>query len=126
MNNSAPIRVLITDDSKPIRDGLRGLFAGLADMVICGEATNGFEALEMARSYAYDIILLDITMPGKNGLEILRELRSEHPTLPIVMLSVYPADQFMARAMALGANGYVTKDCAPDELANEVRRAVSA
>jgi DNA-binding NarL/FixJ family response regulator len=124
MGNASQIRLLVTDDSKPIRDSIRRLFSESPDIVISGEATNGLEALEMARTSPYDLVLLDITMPGKHGLEILSELKLEHPKLPVLILSVYPPDQFKARAMALGAAGYVTKDRAPDELANEVRRAV--
>lgn len=124
MGQDSPIRLLIADDSKPIRDSIRRLFSESPDIVISGEATTGLEALEMVRTSPYDLVLLDITMPGRHGLEILGELKREHPALPVLILSVYPPDQFKARAMSLGAAGYVTKDRAPDDLAGEIRRAV--
>jgi len=110
------LKILIADDHAIVREGLKQILAATPDMVVAGEATSGNEALKMARQTPYDLVLLDISLPGKNGLEVLKQLRLESARMPILMLSMYPEEQYALRALKAGANGYLTKESAPDEL----------
>ena len=110
------LKILIADDHAIVREGLKQILAATPDMVVAGEATSGNEALKMARQASYDVILLDISLPGRNGLEVLKQLRLESAKMPILMLSMYPEEQYALRALKAGANGYLTKESAPDEL----------
>jgi DNA-binding NarL/FixJ family response regulator len=92
------------------------------DMVVSDEAENGQEVLEFTRKKEYDLILLDISMPGRSGLEILKELKSEKPKLPVLILSIYPEEQYAVRAFRAGASGYLTKASAPHELIKAIRK----
>ncbi|MCL4488818.1 MAG: response regulator transcription factor [Chloroflexi bacterium] len=119
------LRVLIADDHAVLRMGLKQLVAdecGQSDQVDFGEAQNGQEVLDLARQQQWDIILLDISMPGRDGLDVLRELVHEHPDVRILVLSMYPEDQYAVRALKMGASGYMTKESAPDELAKAIDR----
>ena len=110
------LKILIADDHAIVREGLKQILGATPDMVVAGEATSGTEALKMARQAPYDVVLLDISLPGKNGLEVLKQLRLESARMPILMLSMYPEEQYALRALKAGANGYLTKESAPDEL----------
>src|SRR5262249_58674698 len=92
------------------------------DMVVAGEAQNEEEVLALVGSGEWDVVILDITMPGRSGLEVLRELRQIRPSLPVLMLSMHPEDQFAVRALKAGAAGYMTKEAAPDELVKAIRK----
>ncbi|MBU1749567.1 MAG: response regulator transcription factor [Chloroflexi bacterium] len=94
-------------------------------MVVAGEALNGQEVLEKVRAEAWDVVVLDIAMPGRGGLDILKELKHERPQLPVLVLSMYAEDQFAVRVLKAGASGYLTKDSAPDELVKAVRKVVN-
>jgi two-component system invasion response regulator UvrY len=118
-----PIRLLIADDQPAVRKSIRRLLSEFEDLFVAGEASDGGEVMDKVRTEPFDLVILDITMPQKNGLDVLRELKQEWPSLPVLILSIYPADDYRDRAIALGAAGYVTKDRAPDELVDEVRRA---
>ena len=115
------IRVLIVDDHAILRHGLRSLLADAFTSARFGEAANASEALEQLAKHEWDIALLDITMPGKSGLDLLRELKIAWPKLPVLMLSAHPEDQFAIRVRNAGAQGYMTKESAPEELVNAVR-----
>ena len=91
-------------------------------MELIGEADNGRKALELARKQRWDVVLLDLTMPGKDGLEVLQELRRERPKLPVLILSAHPEDQLALRLIKAGAAGYLTKDKAPEVLLTAVRK----
>jgi len=121
-SSPAPLRVLIADDHPVVRQGLKQMLADEADMRVAGEAANTTELLECARKEPWDIVLLDITMPGRSGLEALKELRRDHPKLPVLVLSVHPEDQFGLRVLKSGAAGYLTKDSAPEELVKAIRK----
>jgi DNA-binding NarL/FixJ family response regulator len=108
-------RVLIADDHPIVRRGLRDIVIELEDYEVI-EASNGAEVLRAAAHSSLDAVLLDISMPGRNGLETLQDLKREYPRLPVIMLTIYPEDQYAVRAMKAGADGYLTKDSAPDEL----------
>jgi len=116
------LKILIADDHPVFRRGLKQIIAETPDMVVADEATNGWEVLSKVRTSDYDVVLLDITMPGKDGLDVLTRLKSEKPRLPVLMLSMHPEEQYAVRALKLGASGYVTKESAPDELVVAIRK----
>jgi DNA-binding NarL/FixJ family response regulator len=119
------LRVLIADDHAVLRMGLKQLVSDECaqyDQVEFGEAQNGQEVLELARTQEWDIVLLDISMPGRDGLDVLRELKHERPNLPILVLSMHPEDQYAVRALKMGAAGYMTKESAPEELAKAIEK----
>ena len=116
------IRVLIADDHAVVREGLKRIVAQNADMTVAGEAGTGHEVLEFVRARECDVVLLDLSMPGKDGLETLKELRANKPHLPVLVLSVYPEDQYAVRLLRAGASGYLTKESAPEELVAAIRK----
>jgi two-component system invasion response regulator UvrY len=116
------IRVLIVDDFPIVRRGLRALLSDEFHGAAFGEASNARQALEELRKKKWDVALLDITMPGKSGLDLLKELKAEWPKLPVLVLSAHPEDQFAVRALKAGAGGYMTKESAPEELAKAIRK----
>ena len=116
------IRVLIADDHAVVREGLKQIVTESADMTIAGEASNGHEVLDLARTRDCDVVLLDLAMPGKDGLDTLKELRLLRPELPVMILSVYPEDQYAVRLLRAGAAGYLTKESAPEELVTAIRK----
>ncbi len=116
------IRAIIADDHAVVRKGLRSILEETADMVVAAEACSGQELLEKARRCPCDVVLLDIAMPGRDGLETLKLLKKEKPGLPVLVLSIYPEEQYAVRALKDGASGYLTKESAPDELITAVRR----
>jgi len=116
------LRILIADDHPVVRRGLRQIVADSRDMAVVDEATNGWEVLSKVRVSDYDVVLLDIAMPGMDGLDVLTQLKHEKPRLPVLMLSMYPEEQFAIRAFRAGASGYVTKESAPDELVGAIRK----
>jgi two-component system invasion response regulator UvrY len=118
------IKLLIADDHPVVRQGIRLILAEAADITVADEAVNGASAISKSQRGGWDAILLDLSMPGSDGLEVLKQLRREHPSLPILVLSVHPEDQFALRAIRAGASGYLTKDSAPEELVNAIRRVV--
>jgi DNA-binding NarL/FixJ family response regulator len=117
------IRVLIVDDHMLIRRGLRQVLSDAPDIEVAGEAGDGVEAIRLQRAAAADVVLLDIAMEGRDGLEVLGQMRQEFPRSAVLMLSVYPESQFALRAIRGGAAGYLNKGCAPDELFGAVRKA---
>jgi two-component system invasion response regulator UvrY len=119
------LRVLIADDHAVVRQGLKQILQDTRDMVVAGEAVNGQEVLEKVRAEAWDVVILDISMPGHSGLDILKELKYERPKLPVLVLSMYSEDQFAMRVLKAGASGYLTKDSASDELVKAVRKVAS-
>jgi two-component system, NarL family, invasion response regulator UvrY len=118
------IKILIADDHAVVRRGLKQIVAEEPDMRVAGEAQNIPEVLALAREQEWDVIVLDITMPGGSGLDVLRELKAERPRLPVLILSMHPEDQFALRALKTGAAGYMTKETAPDELVKAIRKVI--
>ena len=116
------LRILVADDHAVVREGIKQILSETSDIVVGGEASDGNQALNQARRAAYDLVLLDIAMPGMNGLEVLKQLRSERPNLPVLMLSMYPEEQFAVRTLKAGASGYLTKQSAPNELIAAIRK----
>jgi two-component system invasion response regulator UvrY len=119
------IRVLIVDDHAMVRRGLRAVLSDEFRGAVFGEAADAPQAVEQLRKKEWDVALLDITMPGKSGLDLLKELKAEWPTLPVLILSGHKEDQFAVRVLKAGAGGYITKESAPEELANAVRKVLA-
>jgi two-component system, NarL family, invasion response regulator UvrY len=116
------MRVLIADDHPIFRAGLKEVLAKDTEVEAVGEADDGNKALALARKGRWDVVVLDITMPGRDGLEVLHELRRERPKLPILILSAHPEDQLALRLLRAGAAGYLTKDKAPEVLLTAIRK----
>ena len=116
------VRILVADDHAVVRNGLKQIVSDTSDMVIAAEASNGQEALNKALDDDYDVVLLDITMPDKSGLDILKEIKNQKPELPILILSIHPEEQYAVRALKAGAAGYLTKESASEELIRAMRR----
>lgn len=119
------VRILIADDHPVVRRGLKQTIAELPDAVTIDEATDGVEALNKARTGNYDVVILDIAMPGKNGIDVLEQIKYERPNLPVLMLTMYPEEQLAVRALKIGASGYLTKASAPDELVSAIQKVLS-
>ena len=115
------INILIVDDHAVVRAGLRQIISGVSDMTVSDEADGGAEALTKIRKKGCSMVVLDISMPDKSGLDVLKEIKNEHPKLPVLMLSMYPEDQYAVRSLRSGASGYMTKDSAPEELVIAIR-----
>jgi DNA-binding NarL/FixJ family response regulator len=116
------IKILVGDDHAIVREGLKQIVAETSDMVVAGVAANGQQVLDQVKENDWDLVLLDIAMPGRGGLDILKQLRSERPGLPVLMLSIYPEEQYAVRALKAGASGYLTKESAPEELIAAIRK----
>ena len=116
------MKILICDDHKIVRDGLRQILQQLQDVTLIGEAASGNEALTSLKSAAFDIVLLDISLPDMNGLEVLQALKARWPLTNVLLLSMHPQEQYAIRALKLGASGYLTKDTASEELLMAVKR----
>lgn len=116
------IKILIADDHAVVREGVKHILYEFPDITIAGEANNGHEVLEKIGEKAYDLILLDIAMPGRDGLEILKDIKIQKPKLPVLILSMFPEEQYALRALKSGASGYLTKESIPDELIKAIRK----
>lgn len=116
------IRVLICDDHQIVRQGIKQILADANDLALAGEAASGPEAIARVREGGIDVVLLDIAMPQRDGLDVLRQLRSEYPKLPVLMLSTYPDRQYAVRSLKLGAAGYLNKSADSEQLCEAIRR----
>src|SRR5688572_7282429 len=119
------IRVLICDDHQIVRQGIQQMLADASDIELAGEAANGPEALSRVREGAFDVVLMDIAMPHRDGLDVLRQLKNEFPRLPVLMLSTYPDKQYAVRSMKLGAVGYLNKSADSEQMIGAVRKVAS-
>lgn len=115
------LKILLADDHPVVRKGLKQIISETHDMVVGDEASNAQQVLNKVLKKDYDVVLLDISMPGRNGLEILGELKTNRPNLPVLILSVHPEEQYAVRALKVGASGYLTKSSAPEELIRAIR-----
>lgn len=120
-----PIRILLVDDHAVVRNGVRLMLSSESDMEVAGEASNAQEALKMAKEQAFDLAIVDIAMPGTNGLDLLRMLRNDVPRMSVLMLSTYSEEVYAVRALKLGAAGYLSKDTPAATLISAVRKAAS-
>lgn len=116
------IKILIADDHAIVREGLKQILSESADLVVADEASTGQEVLEKINKKDLDLVILDIAMPGRGGLDILKEIKTQKPKLPVLMLSMYPEEQYAVRVLKSGAAGYLTKESAPGELVMAIRQ----
>jgi DNA-binding NarL/FixJ family response regulator len=116
------IRVLIADDHTLMREGLKQILAASSDVVVAGEACDGFQTIEQVRSGDWDILLLDMSMPGRSGVELIRQVRTEKPGLPVLVLSMHKEEEYAVRSIRAGASGYLCKDSATQQLLNAIRK----
>jgi len=116
------MKILIADDHAVVRHGLRQILAAEFRSAVFGEASNGQQVLDLVWKEPWDVLVLDITMPGQSGLDVLKAVKKFRPKLPVLILSMHPEDQFAVRLLKIGAAGYMTKECAPDELVGAVKK----
>jgi two-component system, NarL family, invasion response regulator UvrY len=119
---STKTRVLIVDDHAVVRQGLKQILSESDIPVSIGEAGSGQEALSMARSGNWDLVVLDISLPDRSGLDVLKQIKSYYPKLPVLVLTMHAEEQYAVRVLRAGAAGYLTKDSAPEEMANAVKK----
>ncbi|MCH8541430.1 MAG: response regulator transcription factor [Opitutales bacterium] len=119
------MRILMVDDHAIARKGLRSILENGFKQATFGEAENSTEALQKIQNHEWDLVVLDMSMPGRNGLEVLKEVKAFRPNLPVLVLSMHPEDQYAVRVIKSGAAGYITKDSAPDDLVRAVRKVLA-
>jgi DNA-binding NarL/FixJ family response regulator len=119
------MRILLADDHAVVRRGLQQILVDEYGDIVIGEATNAEEAIERTRQDDWDIVILDISMPGRSGLDALKEIKKNRPDLPVLVLSIHPEDQFATRVLKAGASGYMTKETIPEELVNAINKVFS-
>jgi two-component system invasion response regulator UvrY len=116
------IKVLIADDHAIVREGLKQILADTKDIVVAGHAENGIEAIKLTREGTCQVLLLDISMPDRSGIEVLKQVKKESPKTAVLMLSMHREDQYAIRSLKAGASGYLNKQSAPAELVNAIRQ----
>ena len=116
------IRILIADDHTIMREGLKRILESQDDFVVVGEATNGFEAMDWVRKGGFEVLLLDLSMPGKSGVDLIKQIKIESPKLPILVLTMHEEEQYAVRTIRAGASGYLTKESAATLLVEAIRR----
>ena len=116
------IRVLLADDHKIVRDGLRGILAATQDIQVAGEAADGDQALALVKANEYDVAVIDMSMPGLSGMDLIKRLGIERPKLRLLVLSMHGEQQYAARALKAGAAGYLNKDSAAEQLVGAIRK----
>lgn len=116
------IRILVADDHTIVREGLKQILAKSGDLEVAGEAANGNDVLRMVREQAWDVLVTDMSMPGRNGLELIKLVKEVRPKLPVLVLSMYGEAQFAVRAIRAGASGYLNKESASDQLVTAIRK----
>jgi len=116
------IKILVVDDHAIVRDGLKRLLVDTPDMVVADEASNGEEVINKVGNNDYDLVLLDISLPGRDGLDVLKQLKCTNPQIPVLILSMYPEEHYAVRSLRAGASGYLTKQNSSDELIGAIRK----
>jgi DNA-binding NarL/FixJ family response regulator len=119
------IRLLIADDHTIMREGLKRILEGADDIKVVGEAVDGFEVLAQVRKGGFDLLMLDLSMPGRSGVELIRQIKDEAPRLPILILTMHEEEQYAIRAIRAGARGYLTKESAGTQLVSAIRKVAS-
>ena len=122
MTEKSTIRVFIADDHAIVREGLKQILAESPDMIVAGEAENGLDAIKLFRKSKCHVMLLDISMPDRSGIDVLKQVKKENPEIAVLMLSMHREDQYAIRSLKAGASGYLTKQSAPKELVTAIRQ----
>ncbi len=122
MTEKATIRVFIADDHAIVREGLKQILAESPDIIVAGEAENGLDAIKLFRKSKCHVMLLDISMPDRSGIDVLKQVKKENPEIAVLMLSMHREDQYAIRSLKAGASGYLTKQSAPKELVTAIRQ----
>jgi two-component system, NarL family, invasion response regulator UvrY len=122
MTANETIKILIADDHAIVREGLKQILADTKDITVVGDAENGNDAIKLARLSDADVLLLDISMPDKSGIEVLKQIKKESPQIAVLMLSMHREDQYAIRSLKAGAAGYLNKQSAPAELVDAIRQ----
>lgn len=122
MTNKETIKILIADDHAIVREGLKQILADTGDIIVAGDAENGNDAIKLARTVDADMLLLDISMPDKSGIEVLKQIKKECPKIAVLVLSMHREDQYAIRSLKAGASGYMNKQSAPAELVDAIRQ----
>jgi two-component system, NarL family, invasion response regulator UvrY len=125
MSDKTSIRVFIADDHAIVREGLKQILAEQRDIAVAGEAETGLDAVKLFRKSRCNVLLLDISLPDRNGIEVLKQIKKDKPELAVLMLSMHREDQYAIRALKAGAAGYLTKQSAPRELVTAIRQVAS-
>jgi DNA-binding NarL/FixJ family response regulator len=116
------IKILVVDDHTIVRDGVKRILVDTPDMVVADEASNGEEVINKVGNNHYDLVLLDISLPGRDGLDVLKQLKCTNPGIPVLILSMYPEEHYAVRSLRAGASGYLTKQSSSDELIGAIRK----
>jgi two-component system invasion response regulator UvrY len=116
------LKIIIADDHPIVRAGMKQIISEASDLIVADEASDGRQLLGKLRKENFDVVILDISMPHMDGLDVLKQLKIDQPKLPVIVLSIHPEDQYALRVLKAGASGYVTKVSAPDELINAIRK----
>jgi two-component system, NarL family, invasion response regulator UvrY len=119
------VKLLLVDDHAVVREGLKRILDNEPGMHVAGEAGDSIDAMQLVRTEHYDVVLLDISLPGKNGLDILKSIKATKPHTRVLILSMFPEDQYAIRVLRAGASGYLAKESAPRELVNAIRKVAS-
>ena len=119
------IRVLVADDHTIVREGLKQILAMSGDLAVAGEAVNGNDVLKMVREQLWDVLVTDMSMPGRSGIELIKLVKEARPKLPVLVLSMYGEDQYAVRAIRAGASGYLNKESASEQLVTAIRKVAS-
>src|SRR5213596_2291061 len=120
-----PMKILIADDHPVVRHGLKQMLTGEPDMLVVGEAKNGNEAMELARKLEWDVAILDYSMPGRSGLDLVKEIKRQYPGRPVLVLSMLPEEVHATQVFKAGGAGYITKESASEELTTAIRKVMN-
>ncbi|MBC3909171.1 MULTISPECIES: response regulator [Undibacterium] len=122
MTEKASINVLIVDDHAVVREGIKSIISTTTDIAVIAEAEAGLEAIRLSRQLDFEVMLLDIALPDKNGIEVLKQIKSEKPGLAILMFSIHREDQYAVRALKAGASGFLNKQCSSTQILDAIRQ----
>lgn len=122
MTLDGPIRILVADDHAVVREGLKQILSDTPNLVVAGEAGTGQEVLSKLRSGQWDVVVLDISLPDRSGLDVLKQIKSYYPKLPVLVLTMHAEEQYAVRVLRAGASGYLTKESAPEQMAAAVEK----
>ncbi len=125
MTDNATIKLLIVDDHAVVREGLKQIISVTQDMAVVGEAESGLDAIRLSRQLEYHIMLLEIALPDRNGIEVLKQIKKESPQVSVIMFSGHREDQYAIRALKSGASGYLNKQCSTAQIINAIKQVAS-